>query len=288
MPGALVLVPSSNLCAVEPRTGQVRWRDKKYEDFSLAGAEGSTLWFTTSGDSSEVLVAYDMAERREDWRVPLPAKAEGATSFGGGVTILPDRLLLSREGAVGVSNPPVKFFSLRRSDGGLQWKKEFKGVNSGMNYAVTSGGRLLSSSRETLRSIDIDTGKVEWTYAPKNGEGIGIAHDHGRTVYTTDSAVVCALDATTGKRKWRSAPNSMSSGSMVMRGLGITPSGRSVFLNNEATVDVLDARNGKLLWRFADVMEGERGLAGDGRQIVTGKRCMLIRDRASLYLLPVD
>ncbi|MEU7483655.1 PQQ-binding-like beta-propeller repeat protein [Streptomyces sp. NPDC042319] len=288
MPGGLVLVPSLTLSAVEPRTGQVRWREKKYDDFSLAAAEGSTLWFTTPGDTATDLVAYDMTERREDWRVPLPEKFAGVTNFGGGFDIRPDSLLLSMEGEIGASNPPVEFLSLRRRDGSRQWEKKFKGVNSGMNFAVTSGGRLLSSTRETLRSIDIDTGKVKWTYAPSDGDGVGIAHDHGRTVYTSDSAVVCALDADTGKRKWRSAPESMTSGSPVMTGLDISPSGRSVFLNNETTVDVLDARSGKLLWRFADVIEGERGMSGDGRQIITGKGCMLIRDRASLYLLPLD
>lgn len=158
----------------------------------LAGKENATVYF---GSSDGNVYALDAKSGNLKWKYltngivhSSPAIADGILYVGGWDTYL---------------------YAIDAASGNLLWK--FKtGDQPGMSGIQTSptiaNGTVYFGARDaSFYALDAKTGDVKWEYDLENSWVLSTAAYHDNTLYvgTSDTYLVLALDATTGKEKWR-------------------------------------------------------------------------------------
>ncbi|RVQ64734.1 PQQ-dependent dehydrogenase, methanol/ethanol family [Croceicoccus ponticola] len=153
---------------------------------------------------------------------------------------------------------------------GLVWSVDLPAGNPATGPIEVDGTIYLATGYSVIRAIDVETGKVKWTYDPKAPEasGIklrqgwgsrGIAYWNHKVITATQDGRLIALDEDTGQPVWTAQTfgkdelRFISGPPRVFDGKVIIGSGGSDSGPVRGLVVTYDADTGKKLWQFYTV-----------------------------------
>ncbi|MEU8726599.1 PQQ-binding-like beta-propeller repeat protein [Streptomyces antimycoticus] len=302
--GDVLVVPGDGLVALEPRTGHIQWHSRDFRQGArssftgLLAVAGSTVWFTATvrgegggANGGRVVVAYDVRERAELWRGPVPAGLDEGH-------LLKDALVVMAGGDQD-GTAAKRAVALSRDHGKELWQRVYPGMTAKGLVATDARRTLIAALGTTLRGFDAAQDKAALWSVSSKGKGpegrpadFGLPLVHGKTVYVADGGFALhAIEAASGEIQWQRAYG------FVMKVLAaprtpdtlVSPAGHRVLVAGDAEVDAFDAEDGSLLWRFTDAgadpspraQSPRRKVAlTDGRVVVAGS--------GSVYALPLD
>ncbi|MEU9970684.1 outer membrane protein assembly factor BamB family protein [Streptomyces malaysiensis] len=300
--GDALVVPGDGLVALEPRTGRTHWRSSDFRQggrssfTGLLAVDGSTVWFTAAvrgeGPSGgRVVVAYDVHERAELWRGPLPAGLDEGH-------LLKDALVVmaggDREGT-----GAKKAVAFSRDHGKELWRRAYPGM-SAKGFVTTDARRtLIAALGTTLRGFAAAQDEAALWSVGSKGKGpeghpadFGLPLVHGKTAYVADGGFALhAIEAASGEIRWQRAYG------FVMKALAaprtpdtlVSPAGRRVLMVSDAEVDAFDAEDGSLLWRFTDAgADPDPPPRSPRRKVALTDDRVVVAGSGSVYALPLD
>ncbi|MEU2099774.1 PQQ-binding-like beta-propeller repeat protein [Streptomyces globisporus] len=308
---------------LSPENGKVVHRVRYTEAFDdlpgltvgrLAGSSGPVIWFTGShtvtvkapkpkkgkkkGKDKEVVeayfFAYDIVQRKELWRTPVPAgRAPGTPAY----RVVAERSadVLVRQDAASLTAAEVKkakgkgsVRSFDQKTGKLLWTRQYGAASL---EAATSGdedGTLYAAVGQDLQSFEADTTKPLWRVEGSDGSWFGTPLIAGPLIHTTErSRLVGAVERESGRLVWRRSTEVPGTGPAPS--LTLSGSGKTLIAADAIQVTAFSAADGERLWKFQDIgsaaPKGET-VSASYRTLAFGETVVVQRDR-SFYAFPV-
>ncbi|MFD7864759.1 PQQ-binding-like beta-propeller repeat protein [Streptomyces sp. NPDC059783] len=281
----------------------------------IVGASGATVWFTGShqitvkapkpkkgkkpGKDKKVvksfLFAYDVEQRKELWRAPVPTGRGPAAPVYRLTAVRPDDIVV-RQSRPTLTPADVKaakgkavFRCFERGTGKLRWTKSFGTVTPDDAATGDADGTLFAAVGDDLRAFETPAGRPKWTLNGTPGSVFGPSVEAGATLHTTSrNQEVGAVDRASGKLRWRRSTEAVPNGSAPS--LAVSGSGRTLLAASAGQVTAFAAADGRRLWKFQDVGEQDPqgGTVTAGYQVLTFGRTALVRRGRVVYAFPVD
>ncbi|MFF2224902.1 PQQ-binding-like beta-propeller repeat protein [Streptomyces globisporus] len=308
---------------LSPKNGKVVHRVRYTEAFDdlpgltvgrLAGSSGPVIWFTGShtvtvkapkpkkgkkkGKDKEVVeayfFAYDIVQRKELWRTPVPAgRAPGTPAY----RVVAERSadVLVRQDAASLTAAEVKkakgkgsVRSFDQKTGKLLWSRQYGAASL---EAATSGdedGTLYAAVGQDLQAFEADTTKPLWRVEGSDGSWFGTPLIAGPLIHTTErSRLVGAVERESGRLVWRRSTEVPGTGPAPS--LTLSGSGKILIAADAIQVTAFSAADGERLWKFQDIgsaaPKGET-VSASYRTLAFGETVVVQRDR-SFYAFPV-
>ncbi|AWL86118.1 PQQ-binding-like beta-propeller repeat protein [Streptomyces globisporus] len=308
---------------LSPENGKVVRRVRYTEAFDdlpgltvgrLAGSSGPVIWFTGShtvtvkapkpkkgkkkGKDKEVVeayfFAYDIVQRKELWRTPVPAgRAPGTPAY----RVVAERSadVLVRQDAASLTAAEVKkakgkgsVRSFDQKTGKLLWTRQYGAASL---EAATSGdedGTLYAAVGQDLQAFEADTTKPLWRVEGSDGSWFGTPLIAGPLIHTTErSRLVGAVERESGRLVWRRSTEVPGTGPAPS--LTLSGSGKTLIAADAIQVTAFSAADGERLWKFQDIgsaaPKGET-VSASYRTLAFGETVVVQRDR-SFYAFPV-
>ncbi|MBK3531831.1 PQQ-binding-like beta-propeller repeat protein [Streptomyces sp. MBT72] len=308
---------------LSPKDGKVVHRVRYTEAFDdlpgltvgrLAGSSGPVIWFTGShtvtvkapkpkkgkkkGKDKEVVeayfFAYDIVQRKELWRTPVPAgRAPGTPAY----RVVAERSadILVRQDAVSLTAAEVKkakgkgsVRSFDQKTGKLLWTRQYGAASL---EAATSGdedGSLYAAVGQDLQAFEADTAKPLWRVEGSDGSWFGTPLIAGPLIHTTErSRLVGAVERESGRLVWRRSTEVPGTGPAPS--LTLSGSEKTLIAADAIQVTAFSAADGERLWKFQDIgSAGPKGetVSASYRTLAFGETVVVQRDR-SFYAFPV-
>jgi outer membrane protein assembly factor BamB len=143
---------------------------------------------------------------------------------------------------------------------------------NGAGAAAVAGGTVFAVDEDGLRAIR--AGKVQWAFTASRWITGAPFALHGDTVYLStgvgDTSALHAIDAATGKTRWRFAADDTRAGAL-------TASGGVVYVTQSTSLYALDAATGQVRWRY-------RGEAQIGDDLVAANGTVYVQEGARTIL----
>ncbi|MEV2263566.1 PQQ-binding-like beta-propeller repeat protein [Streptomyces anulatus] len=320
----LVFVASpSEFLWLSPKNGKVVHRVRYTDAFGdlpglavgpLAGNSGPVIWFTGShtvtvkapkpkkgkkkGKDKEVVqahfFAYDIVQRKELWRTPVPAgRAPGTPAY----RVVVDRSadVLVRQEAAGLTAAEVKAAkgkgSIRSFDqktGKLLWTKQYAAASPEAATGGDEDGTLYAAVGKDLQAFEADTTKPLWRVEGSDGSVFGTPLVAGPLIHTTErSQLVGAVERESGRLVWRRSTEVPGTGNAPS--LTLSGSEKTLIAADAVQVTAFSAADGERLWKFQDIgSAGPKGatVSASYRTLAAGETVVVQRDRA-FYAFPV-
>ncbi|MFI2312971.1 serine/threonine protein kinase [Streptomyces sp. CB00072] len=320
----LVLVASpSEFLWLSPKNGKVVHRVRYTDAFAdlpglavgpLAGNSGPVIWFTGShtvtvkapkpkkgkkkGKDKEVVqahfFAYDIVQRKELWRTPVPAgRAPGTPAY----RVVVDRSadVLVRQDAVSLTAAEVKAAkgkgSIRSFDqktGKLLWTKQYAAASPEAATGGDEDGTLYAAVGKDLQAFETDTTKPLWRVEGSDGSVFGTPLVAGPLIHTTErSQLVGAVERESGRLVWRRSTEVPGTGNAPS--LTLSGSEKTLIAADAVQVTAFSAADGERLWKFQDIGSADpKGatVSASYRALTAGETVVVQRDRA-FYAFPV-
>ncbi|MFH9372639.1 PQQ-binding-like beta-propeller repeat protein [Streptomyces anulatus] len=320
----LVFVASpSEFLWLSPKNGKVVHRVRYTDAFGdlpglavgrLAGNSGPVIWFTGShtvtvkapkpkkgkkkGKDKEVVqahfFAYDIVQRKELWRTPVPAgRAPGTPAY----RVVVDRSadVLVRQDAAGLTAAEVKAAkgkgSIRSFDqktGKLLWTKQYAAVSPEAATGGDEDGTLYAAVGKDLQAFETDTTKPLWRVEGSDGSVFGTPLVAGPLIHTTErSQLVGAVERESGRLVWRRSTEVPGTGNAPS--LTLSGSEKTLIAADAVQVTAFSAADGERLWKFQDIGSADpKGatVSASYRALAAGETVVVQRDRA-FYAFPV-
>jgi outer membrane protein assembly factor BamB len=258
-------------------TGHTLWRAEVGATQSSPAVDGSAVYV---GTDAGVLHKLDRKSGKVLWRLPTGNSVLTRPATGGGLVYAEStddnvygvdattgvvRWRFARnDGSLGYSSPVYTpsalyvcgentLYALDPATGQEKWRGFVGGRSAGT--PALGGGRAYvgGDGPNGLAAFDLETGERKWSFlgadAPKKTAWVGAPLYAGGTVYAASySRWVYAIDAATGKEKWRR----QVLGAAVTRPALDEKAGvlyvTSVTFRNNPTLWALDAGTGRVLW----------------------------------------
>jgi outer membrane protein assembly factor BamB len=201
---------------------------------------------------------------------------------------------------------------------GREWPADFSGLKEkwrvplgpGYSGPVTNGNLVFTTESkdkqfELAHAVDAETGKIVWSaqweghqgvpfFAARNGDWIrSTPAVDGGTVYVSGMQdVLLALDAASGKERWRvNFPKDLKASNQSF-GFVCSPliEGDALYTHTGAGFCRLDKTTGKLIWRSLDDGGGMMGGSFSSPVIAApgGQRQLVVQGRQELHGLNLD
>ncbi|MEV3894581.1 PQQ-binding-like beta-propeller repeat protein [Streptomyces anulatus] len=320
----LVFVASpSEFLWLSPKNGKVVHRVRYTDAFAdlpglavgpLAGNSGPVVWFTGShtvtvkapkpkkgkkkGKDKEVVqahfFAYDIVQRKELWRTPVPAgRAPGTPAY----RVVVDRSadVLVRQDAASLTAAEVKAAkgkgSIRSFDqktGKLLWTKQYAAASPEAATGGDEDGTLYTAVGKDLQAFETDTTKPLWRVEGSDGSVFGTPLVAGPLIHTTErSQLVGAVERESGRLVWRRSTEVPGTGNAPS--LTLSGSEKTLIAADAVQVTAFSAADGERLWKFQDIgSAGPKGatVSAPYRALAAGETVVVQRDRA-FYAFPV-
>lgn len=320
----LVFVASpSEFLWMSPKNGKVVHRVRYTDAFAdlpglavgpLAGNSGPVIWFTGShtvtvkapkpkkgkkkGKDKEVVqahfFAYDIVQRKELWRTPVPAgRAPGTPVY----RVVVDRSadVLVRQDAVSLTAAEIKAAkgkgSIRSFDqktGKLLWTKQYAAASPEAATGGDEDGTLYAAVGKDLQAFETDTTKPLWRVEGSDGSVFGTPLVAGPLIHTTErSQLVGAVERGSGRLVWRrptEVPGTGNAPSLTLSG-----SEKTLIAADTVQVTAFSAADGERLWKFQDIGSADpKGatVSASYRALAAGETVVVQRDRA-FYAFPI-
>ncbi|WP_326657969.1 outer membrane protein assembly factor BamB family protein [Streptomyces sp. NBC_00385] len=279
----------------------------------LVGSAGPQLWFTGShqvtvkapkpkkgkkpGKDRQVvksyLFGYDIVQRKELWRTPVPTGRGPAAPVYRLVAIRPDAVVV-RQDRLTLTPADVKaakgkalFRSFDRTTGKQQWAKVF-GTAPDAAVSGDADGLLYVAFGDDLRALETPGGRPKWTLNGTPGSSFGTSAEAGALLYTTSSnQEVGVADRETGRLRWRRSTEAVAGGTAPT--VTVSGSGGTLLAADPGQVTAFAAADGRRLWKFQDIgAQDPKGATVTARYQVLayGKSALVRRDRV-VYAFPV-
>ncbi|MFI7364845.1 PQQ-binding-like beta-propeller repeat protein [Streptomyces sp. NPDC050149] len=280
---------------------------------TLVGSAGSQVWFTGShqvtvkapkpkkgkkpGKDRQVvksyLFGYDIEQRKELWRTPVPTGRGPAAPVYRLVAIRPDAVVV-RQDRLTLTPSDVKaargkalFRSFDRTTGKQQWAKVF-GTAPDAAVVGDAAGMLYVTFGDDLRALETPGGRPKWTLNGTPRSSFGTSVEAGALLYTTSSnQEVGVADRETGRLRWRRSTEAVAGGSAPI--VTVSGSGGTLLAAGPGQVTAFAAADGRRLWKFQDIgAQDPKGATVTARYQVLayGKSALVRRDRV-VYAFPV-
>ncbi|MFF3031647.1 PQQ-binding-like beta-propeller repeat protein [Streptomyces rubiginosohelvolus] len=308
---------------LSPKNGKVVHRVRYTEAFDdlpgltvgrLAGSSGPVIWFTGShtvtvkapkpkkgkkkGKDKEVVeayfFAYDIVQRKELWRTPVPAgRAPGTPAY----RVVAERSadVLVRQDAVSLTAAEVKkakgkgsVRSFDQKTGKLLWTRQYGAASP---EAATSGdedGTLYAAVGQDLQAFEADTTKPLWRVEGSAGSVFGTPLIAGPLIHTTErSRLVGAVERESGRLVWRRSTEVPGTGPAPS--LTLSGSEKTLIAADAVQVTAFSAADGERLWKFQDIGSADpkgETVSASYRALAFGETVVVQRDR-SFYAFPV-
>ncbi|MFF8964357.1 PQQ-binding-like beta-propeller repeat protein [Streptomyces globisporus] len=308
---------------LSPENGKVVHRVRYTEAFDdlpgltvgrLAGSSGPVIWFTGShtvtvkapkpkkgkkrGKDKEVVeayfLAYDIVQRKELWRTPVPAgRAPGTPAY----RVVAERSadVLVRQDAASLTAAEVKkakgkgsVRSFDQKTGKLLWTRQYGAASL---EAATSGdedGMLYAAVGQDLQAFEADTAKPLWRVEGSDGSWFGTPLIAGPLIHTTErSRLVGAVERESGRLVWRRSTEVPGTGPAPS--LTLSGSEKTLIAADAIQVTAFSAADGERLWKFQDIRSAApKGgtVSASYRTLAFGETVVVQRDR-SFYAFPV-
>ncbi|EHM30558.1 putative serine/threonine protein kinase [Streptomyces sp. W007] len=314
----LVFVASpSEFLWLSPKNGKVVHRVRYTDAFAdlpglavgpLAGNSGPVIWFTGShtvtvkapkpkkgkkkGKDKEVVqahfFAYDIVQRKELWRTPVPAgRAPGTPAY----RVVVDRSadVLVRQDAVSLTAAEVKAAkgkgSIRSFDqktGKLLWTKQYAAASPEAATGGDEDGTLYAAVGKDLQAFETDTTKPLWRVEGSDGSVFGTPLVAGPLIHTTErSQLVGAVERESGRLVWRRSTEVPGTGNAPS--LTLSGSEKTLIAADAVQVTAFSAADGERLWKFQDIGSADpKGatVSASYRALTAGETVVVQRDRA--------
>ncbi|WP_405938832.1 PQQ-binding-like beta-propeller repeat protein [Streptomyces sp. NBC_00726] len=280
---------------------------------TLIGSEGATIWFTGShrttvkapkpkkgqkpGKDQQVvksyLFGYDIVQRKELWRTPVPSGRGPIAPVFRLIAIRPDAIVVRQDSrtlapaALKAAKKKGVFRSFDRKTGKAQWSRRFGNVALDGAAAGDAEGTIYAADGADLRAFETPAGKAKWTLKGTRGSVFGTSLPSGDLLYTTNrNQEVGALDPKTGKPKWHRSTEAAGHKAPV---ISVSGSGSTVLAADPGQVTAFAASDGKRLWKFQDI--GNQAPDGEpvkaGYQVLTYDKTAVVRRGRTVYAFPV-
>ncbi|MGR7000535.1 protein kinase domain-containing protein [Yinghuangia aomiensis] len=294
-------VQSSGLVAVDTATGAVAWSlavpEPNWFAMSVigtagaAGTAGSVVYVSGSHMDLDNISAATTPGDGFVWAVDTAARKTLWTASGldvGALLVAPPPgvpLLAGR--STGINGSVV---ALDRATGAKSWKADVPGaaylqMGATWETACLAADRFVVSGSKVV-AFEALTGKPAWDFDAGTAQpnfGWPVAAPDGRTVFVAGQPGVFALDAATGKVRWRTVLEGGSLGTDGRRRLRIAD-GNLYVPDDRSTLWAVDPATGAPRWRFADPNPGTPGapaVAAGGGAVWFGKGTTLTMVSAS-------
>ncbi|MGW4627879.1 outer membrane protein assembly factor BamB family protein [Streptomyces rubiginosohelvolus] len=308
---------------LSPKNGKVVHRVRYTEAFDdlpgltvgrLAGSSGPVIWFTGShtvtvkapkpkkgkkkGKDKEVVeayfFAYDIVQRKEVWRTPVPAgRAPGTPAY----RVVAERSadILVRQDAASLTAAEVKkakgkgsVRSFDQKTGKLLWTRQYGAASPEAATTGDEDGTLYAAVGQDLQAFEADTTKPLWRVEGSAGSVFGTPLIAGPLIHTTErSRLVGAVERESGRLVWRRSTEVPGTGPAPS--LTLSGSEKTLIASDAIQVTAFSAADGERLWKFQDI--GSAGPKGETvsawyRTLAFGETVVVQRDR-SFYAFPV-
>ncbi|MEU1346010.1 PQQ-binding-like beta-propeller repeat protein [Streptomyces sp. NPDC005795] len=281
---------------------------------TLVGSSGPNLWFTGSHQVTvkapkpkkgkkpgkdrlvvkSYLFGYDIEQRKELWRTPVPTGRGPIAPVYRLVAIRPDAVVVRQErltltpADVKAAKGKALFRSFDRETGKQQWAKVFGTVTPDAAAVGGADGVLYAAVGTGLRAFETPGGRPKWTLDGTPGSVFGTSVEAGALLHTTNrNQEVGVVDRETGKLRWRRSTESAARGSAPA--VTVSGSGGTLLAADPGQVTAFAADDGRRLWKFQDIgAQDPRGATVTARYEVLayGKTAVVRRDRV-VYAFPV-
>ncbi|MFJ5045009.1 PQQ-binding-like beta-propeller repeat protein [Streptomyces sp. NPDC088719] len=308
---------------LSPKDGKVVHRVRYTDAFAdlpgldvgrLAGNSGPVIWFTGShtvtvkapkpkkgkkkGKDKEVVrayfFAYDIVQRKELWRTPVPAgRAPGTPVY----RVVVDRSadVLVRQDAASLTAAEVKAAkkkgSVRSFDqrtGKLLRTEQYGAASPEAATAADEDGSLYAAVGSDLQAFEADTAKPLWRVEGSEGSVFGTPLVAGPLLHTTErSRLVGAVERESGRLVWRRSTEVPGTGNAPS--LTLSGSEKTLIASDAFQVTAFSAADGERLWKFQDIGSADpKGatVSASYRTLAAGEIVVVQRDRA-FYAFPV-
>ncbi|MFH9292582.1 PQQ-binding-like beta-propeller repeat protein [Streptomyces sp. NPDC017520] len=308
---------------LSPKNGKVAHRERYTDAFGdlpglavgrLAGSSGPVIWFTGShtvtvkapkpkkgkkkGKDKKVVqahfFAYDIVQRKELWRTPVPAgRAPGTPAYR--VVVERSADVLVRQDAVSLTAAEVRAAkekgSIRSFDqktGKLLWTKQYGAASPEAATAGDEDGSLYTAVGRDLQAFETDTAKPLWRVEGSDGSVFGTPLVAGSLIHTTErSRLVGAVERESGRLVWRRSTEVPGIGNAPS--LTLSGSEKTLIAADAVQVTAFSAADGERLWKFQDIGSADpKGatVRASYRALAAGETVVVQRDRA-FYAFPV-
>ncbi|UZI28749.1 PQQ-binding-like beta-propeller repeat protein [Streptomyces sp. VB1] len=308
---------------LSPENGKVVHRERYTDVFGdlpglavgrLAGSSGPVIWFTGShtvtvkapkpkkgkkkGKDKEVVqayfFAYDLVQRKELWRTPVPAgRAPGTPAYR--VVVERSADVLVRQDAVSLTAAEVgaakgkgSVRSFDQKTGKLLWTKQYGAASPESATAGDEDGSLYAAVGRDLQAFETDTAKPLWRVEGSDGSVFGTPLVAGSLIHTTErSRLVGAVERESGRLVWRRSTEVPGVGNAPS--LTLSGSGKTLIAADAVQVTAFSAADGERLWKFQDIGSADpKGatVSASYRSLAAGGTVVVQRDRA-FYAFPV-
>ncbi|MFD5786563.1 PQQ-binding-like beta-propeller repeat protein [Streptomyces sp. NPDC087866] len=280
---------------------------------TLVGSAGATIWFTGSHKTTvkapkpkkgkkpakdrqvvkSYLFGYDIAQRKELWRTPVPSGRGPIAPVFRLIAVRPDAIVVRQDSrtltpaALKAAKKKGVFRSFDRESGKAQWSRRFGNVALDGAAVGDEKGTIYAADGANLRAFETPAGKAKWTLKGTRGSVFGPSLPAGDLLYTTNrNQEVGAVDPSTGKPKWRRSTEATGGKAPVV---SVSGSGDTVLAADPGQVTAFSAADGKRLWKFQDIgnqdPEGETVTAG--YQVLAYEKTAIVRRGRTVYAFPV-
>lgn len=244
----------------------------------LTGHSGTVVWFTGShtvtvkakkpkkgkkpGKDTQVvrahLFAYDIAQRKELWRVAVPAGRSPGTPDLRLVAVRADDIVV-RQSAATLTPADVKaakgkgsFRCFDRTTGKLLWTRQFGAVTPDGATSGDEEGQLYGAVGDDLQAFDSATGKPLWTVNGTEASVFGTPVPAGELLHVTNrNQEVGVVERATGRLRWRRSTEVPLGGGAPS--LALSGSGKTLLSADVTQVTAFAVADGRRLWKFQDI-----------------------------------
>ncbi|MFZ3468288.1 PQQ-binding-like beta-propeller repeat protein [Streptomyces sp. 4.24] len=281
-----------SLCSM--RDGRTQWLQRNERLARVLAADGATAWLLV-GDGSPaggyLLAAFDLDQRKELWRTPLPSgfgNAQLATAVGPETVVLEVQVQVPQQMFRDVTAVrTLAIAGFERSGGRMLWNRSYPGVHGGPASVVdpAGGGRLFLLSGGRAHAYDLKTGTRLWESQALVAGTNAPPLFSGGTLYLTDDGTgpIVAVDPDTGRTLWEQTLTENLERNML-GSMTASSSGHTLYLATLHQVTATGIPSGKRLW--------QTGLAGvearEPFQLAAVPGTLLVARPSAVVALPAD
>ncbi|THA70360.1 serine/threonine protein kinase [Streptomyces sp. A0958] len=280
---------------------------------TLVGAEGASIWFTAAhevtvkapkpkkgkkrGKDKQVvksyLFAYDVVQRKELWRTPVPNGRGDVAPAYRMIAVRPDSVVVRQRpttltpAQVKAAKKKSRFSSYDRKTGKLQWTKAFGTVGPDAAATGDEDGALYAADGTGLRAFETPGGKAKWTLKGGRDSAYGPSVLADDLLTTNVNQEVGAVDRTSGEPRWRRSTEATPDRTAPL--ITVSGSGDTVLAAGTGQVTAFAAADGRRLWKFQDIgnQDPKGATVTDGYQVLAYGKTAVVRRGRTVYAFPV-
>ncbi|WP_327369841.1 outer membrane protein assembly factor BamB family protein [Streptomyces sp. NBC_01217] len=330
--GRAALPAGKDLCFVagpseflwlSPKDGKVVHRAGYADQFAgapdlavseIVGTFGPVVWFTGShkvtvkapppkkgkkrGKDTQVvrsyLFAYDVLQRKELWRTPVPTGRGPAAPVYRLIAIGQADFVVRQSpgtltpGDVKAAKGKAVFRGFDQKTGKQLWTRQFGAVTPDAAAIADDRGLLYAAVGDDLQAFELPAGKPKWTLNGTTGTPYGTSVATGTLLHTTNrDQEVGAVERETGRLRWRRSTEAAPG--TAAPAVTLSTTGRTLLAADASQVTAFAAADGRRLWKFQDIgSQDPKGptVTAPYRVLAYGRTAVVQRERI-FYAFPV-